>query len=365
MYIQEITLSGLQDFLNSEVYTTAKEIPITFHRAQSQMKNPRADAEDVLLIVAYNENSELIGYVGALPDSIKGKYKVTWNSCWYVNDKKGKTLALPLFLRFVKAWKGKILLRDLTSHTKKIIEKLPYFQAVKTEHKTRYFATFYLASLLPEKWPVLSFLKVPLQFLDFILNSCLKVIQFIWKKQHALNSSFSLKLVTQIDDQIVHFIDSNNKEEIIQRGKDELDWIMNYPWVVEKTNENGDLASRYFFSSIARSFNYYRLQINHYSNLIAFLIVKEREFHFEIPYFYMNEEYSEEICLYIVNFLYSKQIRSLTITNTKLKKGLEKIKFPYFYSRTQNGEFYVSKELIHVIGNDPELQDGDGDVAFT
>ena len=365
MQIKEIKISDLQDFIESEIFTNSKEIPITPHRAISQINNPRADTNDVVLITAYNENNDLIGYVGALPDEIYCKHKIAWNSCWYVNNTLGKTIALPLFLQFVKKWNGKILLRDLTDHTRKIIQSLPYFEVVRVEYRTRYYTRFYLTDLFAKKWPSLAFLKIPLKFTDILLNSYIILRQYVWVKSHVIPKSIRSELVSQIDKQMSNFLQLHNKNELIQRGKDELDWIVNYPWVIEKTNNNESLIGKYYFSSVDKSFNFFRLKILNENELIGFLIIKERDRHFEIPYAYFDDNYLKDISVCLIKFMYSKKVRSLNVVNIKLKKSLKEIKLPYIYSHSKIQELFASKELLRIVGKDFELQDGDGDVAFT
>lgn len=365
MIIKEIKISELQDFVKSEIYLNSKEIPITVHRAHSQIKNPRADSNDIVLIAAYNDNSELLGYVGALPDTIRGKHKIVWNSCWYANSKLSKTIALPLFLLFVKKWKGKILFRDLTNHTRKIIDSLSYFKVVKTEDRTRYYTSFYMSDLLPQKWPILSLLKIPFQIIDLILNSYILFRRTFWKKSHIKGNLISSQLLNQIDDQTIDFIQKRNKNELLRRDKDELNWILNYPWVINETNKNKVLFKKYYFSSVAKSFNYFQLKILDSSDQIGFLLIKEREHHFEVPYFYGDDKYLKEISTCLINFLHSMKVRSLTIVNSRLLKSLEEINFPFIHSKTQIQELFASKELIDLIGSDSELQDGDSDTAFT
>ena len=68
MNFKVLTIKQLEEYIHSSEFKNAEIIPITFHRARSQIKNPRATSENVVLIIAYNDKNEIIGYTGALPD---------------------------------------------------------------------------------------------------------------------------------------------------------------------------------------------------------------------------------------------------------------------------------------------------------
>ena len=59
----------LSIYIKSERFLNAPVLPISEHRALSQIKNPKALKDDVLLLLTY-DNEKLIGYLGILPDDI-------------------------------------------------------------------------------------------------------------------------------------------------------------------------------------------------------------------------------------------------------------------------------------------------------
>lgn len=365
MHIKEIKISELQEFIESDLFISSKEIPITTHRAISQINNPRADANDIVLIVAYNENNDLLAFAGALPDKIFGKHKIAWNSCWYANNKLGKTIALPIFLHFATIWNGKILLRDLTNHTRKIIKNFSFFKAVKVEQSERFLTRFYLSDLLAKKKPSLSYLSFPLKYVDILLNSFISLRQLVWEKRHVISKSVQSEVILQTDAQTSNYIRLKNQKELIQRGTEELEWILNYPWVVEKTKQNESLIQKYYFSSVTKSFNFYRLKISDDKKQIGYFIIKERDCHFEIPYAYFDDNYLKDVSICLIKYMHNKKIKTLNVVNDKLRKGFKEIKFPYIFSNKKIYELFASNELLGIMGTDFELQDGDGDGAFT
>ena len=365
MHVQEVKRSELENFVQEDSFLKPPLIPVSPHRAQSQFRNPRADDDDVVLIIAYSEKKEILAYAGALPDRISGKQKIAWNSCWYADKEKGGTIALPLFLQFIKRWKGRILMRGLTAHTREIVVRMPYFKVVDLGISTRFFTRFYIENLLIEKLPSLKWVRIFLKIADSILNVYVRGRWWVWGKRHDQQPGIAINLVHKIDDKTARFIETHNTTELIRRGKEELEWIISYPWVITETQQNKILREKYFFSSVAKSFNYYRLQIKHYGELKGFALLKDREHHFEVPYLYFEEDHIKQVTICLLKFMQKKKMRSLNVSNPSLIKVLGDVKLPFIYRKSDKNELYVSNELVDKVGANPILQDGDGDVVFT
>ena len=88
MEIKAFTVADLKTALISEDFWLTKTLPITKHRALSYCRNPRADADDPVLLVAYRDD-QVIGYLGILPDIIFANdvgYKMGWLTSWWVDS---------------------------------------------------------------------------------------------------------------------------------------------------------------------------------------------------------------------------------------------------------------------------------------
>jgi len=84
MEIKTFTVADLKIALVSEDFWQTPTLPITKHRALSYCRNPRADEDDPVLLVAYQDN-RVIGYLGILPDKIYVNdvdYKLGWLTSW-------------------------------------------------------------------------------------------------------------------------------------------------------------------------------------------------------------------------------------------------------------------------------------------
>jgi len=365
MHIEEFTIGQLGEFITSQRFNQQNVLPITVHRAISQTKNPRAHPEDVVLIVAFDETDQIVAYVGALPDLINSNCRVVWNSCWYADTTIHKTIALPLLIAFIKKWHGRILMQDLTEHTRKIIKKLPYFSFIRQMDGTRIFLRFYFSDILCNKYPFLEKCRFILEFMDSVFNSFISVCLFFRKFSHPLPHDIRIEEVNQIDIQTQRFIEENNSNELCRRGKPEFDWICENPWIIRKTIENADLLDRYQFSSLAESFSYRKLKIMRGPDLISFYILKERNKHFEVPYMYcINEDLANSIKV-VTQYLIEQKARSFTYFNSRLGQFIFNQGIPVIYKKKLQRELVVSKELVTSISHSAEIQDGDGDTIFT
>jgi hypothetical protein len=365
MHIEEITIGQLGEFIASPRFKKQNILPITVHRALSQIKNPRANQEDVVLFIALDEADQIVAYAGALPDLIHGTFRVAWNSCWYADTNVHKSIALPLFFAFIKRWQGKIIMQDLTKHTKEIIKNLSYFKFIRQMDGMRIFIRFYFSDIICKKYNSLRKIRFILTFADAILNIFVLLHLYLWKIFHPQSKDIRSEEIFTIDDQVKSFIELNNTLEICKRGKPELDWICENPWIIIKNKMNADLIDKYHFSSLAESFSYRRLKIVKGNDLICFCILKERDRHFEIPYLYCEDENIPVSINALIHYLIDQKALSFAYFNPKLEQGKLDQSFPSVYRKKLQRELVVSKELETSVTDNIKIQDGDGDSVFT
>lgn len=348
MEFKTITISELPNFVASDLYKNSKNCPITVHRAISQSKNPRADKGDPAITIAIAKNN-IVGYIGYLPDIINDS-KVYWNSCWWVSD-NFKTIAIPLFLQFIKTGNEKIVLTDLTPHTKQIISKLPFFTFNTLESGFRGYLKYNLQDILPNKKPQLKSFKPLLRLIDSIANA------FVFKKSPKLKLRIEeITTLTEIDKL---FISENNNVELIQRGADEIEWINNNPWVKSTAID----YSNYHFTASVNSFNTSIIRLKDNDVLIAIIYLKEQNHQLTVPYVYCKEGYIEELSKYVYNYALENKCVTITVFNQGLKRCFEN-GFSFITTRKLDRDFAFHETIQHLIEKPVILQDGDGDVAF-
>ncbi|MBC7388471.1 MAG: hypothetical protein H7329_04610, partial [Opitutaceae bacterium] len=128
MKLRTILVNELEAYIVSQEYLQTEIIPITKQRAASHVRNPRANPEDPALILAEEENGNVLGFIGLLPDFLfhPDKKKVYWISCWWVHSTKGKSLGVPLLLSAYQATSG-LLLADSIPDTLSVFQKTKLF----------------------------------------------------------------------------------------------------------------------------------------------------------------------------------------------------------------------------------------------
>lgn len=102
MEIKSYNKQQLKEFIESDAFNRLSVIPISKHRAISQINNPRASTEDILLVVQFDKDN-VVGYLGVLPDYLflvdQKKNLVGYLVFGYMRRIVVKMLQLVFFLR--------------------------------------------------------------------------------------------------------------------------------------------------------------------------------------------------------------------------------------------------------------------------
>ncbi len=368
MQFEILKIKDLKEFVSSKQFLDSKVLPITSHRAISHINNPRASHEDVCLILAKDDKGSIIGYIGMLPDRFnENGQAASWLSCWWVDDNNGKKIALHLFLQAIKLSKGNLIITDFTPEIITIAEKTKLFQFAPSYYGVRGFMGFDLQNILPRKYKFFKranpiSIRSILKITDSVFNFLLKLFLFFLKKNFN-NKNIVIEEIKRVDKESSDFISQYNENEYFKKGVKEIDWMIDYPWVIQKDKNNE--ADRYYFSAIAETFNYYCIKIKEQNSLIGFVVLRQRNNDFTTPYIYCKTG-SEMNCLNAIYlFLIKNKARQFTIFHPKFVKFVNERSSPFFYKRDIQKDFAISRSLKENYNELKYLQDGDGDYAFT
>jgi len=354
---------GLNELLGNISFWQAKIIPITKQRIISQINNPFAEEKDTLLIVAY-DNDDIVGYIGLLPTIFKKDhitYKYFWGTTWWINSEYTKTgVGIYLLMSAFEESKNRFAAIAFTESAKVVYANYRELGRIK-EQKGFDFQFFYDIDYLnkQEKTIKKTIKKIVLPIKNLLSYKKLQK----WSNGNN-ESNFKLEYVNYIDEEILNFIKFNQKNEISLKNNVFLEWILKYPWVLQGTLTE-ELKSKYYFTSIERTFSFLYLKVSDISgNVIGFLVMRLRDNHLTVPYLYYETKYIGEIVTIIWQHIYNLKIKTFTTYRTEIhqyiiEKQLPFIKINYFL------RYYVlSKEIENNISN-YNLQDGDGDAIFT
>lgn len=362
--LKTLNKSQLNLYIDSPEFKGQDFISISRHRAKSQIKNPRADENDILLILAYND-TKLVGYLGILPDYIftsNSLKKIGWLSCIFIdNSQRGKRIAQKLIERSFQEWGNNILLTEFTEPAKRLYDKIGKFVSMPSSHGIRLYLRSDLQKILPPKHKIFSTLKPFLKIFDFSFNLIFD-LRYIFLKKN-INGN-TLEYINSIDKEIMDFILPKQENELFKRGINELNWMIKNPWVISHKNKNC-LSHKYHFSAIDKSFEFIPVKVrNEKKDLIAFMIFAKRNNDLKIPYCYYND--TKTITKIINYHLVKWKIKTASIYNTDIALALKSSKSPALFKKEINRNYLISNKFKDEFNNNEyKIQDGDGDTAFT
>jgi len=366
MKLLEIAVKDLQHFFSSPIYNNLQAIPLTPERMLSQANNPRARADDIVLIVAITDDNKLAGFVGMLPDmafSAETTYRFAWNSCWWVDPVYGKGVALKLFYKSIQTWEGQYMITDLTEYTRKIVKQTGLFYFTEPE-KGVYLKIMSDLSLsyqgrIRKRKILLSIFNIT----DRLLNGFMKARLDKWKGKND-NAEITVQYIPSFNESDIEFIHKMNRYELCRREKTEFEWISAYPWLTPKTIQEWNGRS-YPFSWLCRHYSLQFVRLLQNNEITGLAMLTCRDGMYKIPYAYFRPG-SEKICYNaICRILIERQATGFLTFREDLAKYIKNSRFPVLKKRTVLRELAVSKSLAHYHPEQYLLQDGDGDVVFT
>jgi hypothetical protein len=367
MRFLEIKITEFPQFITSELFNQFEHIPITKERAISQYHNPNAGDKDVGLIICLDEHDMLIGYIGILPGKVHWRNDVDkfyWNSCWWADPSKGKSISMHLFYRMLQITAKKHIFFELTDKTRAIVDKLPYF-TTKERFGKRVFTRFYLTDIA-RKRHASGLVVVVLKAFDAIGNVALFPFQFIYKKKLQKKLRCHAECIAQVDDETQNFIAPFLQHQVIRRGKEELNWIVNHPWLKKTKSNRGRKQNRtYYFSHAVRSHQQYLMKLFEDHKMIAFLLVNEKDKHFSVPYLFCSDSDAWKVGVFIKSLIIDKKAKSFITFNPTILPWFERLEFPFIYGKSMTKYMGFPADNMYQGIEHAHFQDGDGDFVFT
>ena len=286
MKLRLIKVKELPELIESDAFQNATDVPISPLRALSQFHNPNAEQSDIALVIAENEQGDLLSYMGCLPDQLQidPTLKICWCSCWWSHPERGQAAAMPVFFKALECWKGQMLFDALPPHSVAILERLNFVDFIKIEG-LQLSLRFKFAQALSKRIPSLSKIKGLLSLGDSLLNR-VQDWRLNYLKTHQNN--LTVTAIQQIDSESDLFIEEHQKKELIGRKAKQLNWILEYPWLDEQLSGKGLFSKKYFFSAHAEKFFNRVLQVKRDGKICAILFLTFRDGVVRLPYVYYS-----------------------------------------------------------------------------
>lgn len=367
MSIQSLRLHELPDFIASTTYRRLATIPISPQRAWAQYHHPRAQPDDVVLLLYWDENADLMGYLGILPDVLvteAGRERVAWMSCiWVSPAMRGKGVAKQLLAAAFDAWGDCLMGTEFTATAKSLYDGTGRFADLPDKEGLRCYLRPNLSYLLPAKSPKLAAFR----WLWKGIDACLSIPNALRLATHPLRQVPPFGYAPEVDAEAWNWIQSLQTVPGFNRELAELQWITRYPWLVSGGIDNID-SRRYHFSTVEAHFSMVVVKIynNENTELIGVLMLAQRGKNLKIPYAYFAEKHTASVVQVIYAHLYALRLDMLTTFHPLLIQYFKTQRSPFFALRRQRRLYIAAKPLAaRLSGVSLSIQDGDADAAFT
>lgn len=367
MEIRTFNSAQLNDLLHSEAFKLVPVIPISTHRAISHIHNPRTDREDILMIIAY-ENDIMVGYLGVLADRIytlKGEpLKCGWLSCMWVNPVlRGKGIAKQLLSTAFRTWNDHILVTEFTPEAKGLYDRSGGFNDLRINDGLRCYLRFNLHEVLPKKNEKYKAYQSVLKLADSIANIPVNLRLSLMKS--TLSSGVVFGSVSEITNDLNQYLLSKQTDHFERRSADDLNWIIKYPWLIE--SKPTEESERYHFSSVSWRFKNLCYKLTDNGEVKGYIHFTIRDNHLKIPYLYCESENINDVVQFIYKIMLDHKLNMLTVFHPDLVSFFKSNSTPFIYKRPIKRHYIISKILDAHFSDRKRLiiQDGDADCAFT
>lgn len=358
IHLKTLNKKQLENFVSSGEFQKYDFLPITEHRAKSHITNLKANDDQALLILAFDDN-QLAGYIGCLPDEfiIDGKaLNFAWLSTLYVSNQfRGKRIAQTLLNKVFEEYHGNITITEFTKEAESLYNKIGVFKYIKPKHGKRYYFKTDLETIIPSKKEETKPLQPVFKIADSFANFFISI-----KNSYVKQPSFPFEVLDKIDSEGANFISTFKSH----RTADEINWAIENPWILEGETED----EKYLFSSYSKNFKYFWVKVYcDNNNLITCSLLMLRDGHLKIPYLFSNSDLSQFID-FLSYFIVENKVKMMTSYQEELNEKINiRLSFPDIHQRNIERRYLFHQDLLSHLSKDfePEFQDGDGDCLMT
>ncbi|MDA3819319.1 MAG: GNAT family N-acetyltransferase [Candidatus Delongbacteria bacterium] len=348
-----ITQSELANFRDSGQYKHLNEKPISCERLDSYMHNPHAKPDDIVLYMLLQDN-QLIAYRTILPDDLYGKTPEHFGWCsgnWVHPEHRRKGYSNYLLKQAMQDWNGKIMYTNYAPESHALYQKTGQFTLYS--HREGY--GFYLYAKTREllRNRVSSVMRFFLFFVDILvwIVAALRSLMLTPGKNR-----WSIEEKRNPDSDYLRMFDARQKV-CFEREATDLEWILKYPWVKEKQQQQA-----YFFSHRAKRFFYRFIVLKDKKNTKGFAMLQYRDGCLKVPYFQLGSGGHTELAIFLVKFCKRHKIKLMTIYDPVLSEAVSMVRHPFLYKKQKFQNVYAAWKPSC---RQPLVSDGDGDYVFT
>lgn len=349
--LQLFRLADLRRALDDESFWAEPVTPISRHRAIAQVANPRADEDDVVLIVA-TDGEELVGYMGIVPDYIyldDTPTKLGWLSTWWVRpDRKATGVGGKILLRAIGAYRGSIGVTSFTPAASRVYEASRQFVPLRD-----------LAG-----WTLL--LRRPG---DGVRSAAMNVL--IDRRLHAWTArskeqwpELRVEYLRQFDGPTRDFLGDAVRTQLTRRGPEQLQWILDERWLL-----NGPLwdRSHHTFTGGAATccrLEFHSVKVLHRGALAGWFLLKFHDGHLHVPYCWHADDAAAGTLATVLWHAAALGAAALSLYQPTLLDALSRCDVPLVDRRPATLRSIIGRRYADVDFSVFDIQPGEGDAVF-
>lgn len=351
--LHKIKHADLKKFVKSEVYKGFTQKPLSQERIASYLANPNARPDDHILYYL-QKNGELIAYRSILPDNYHGKTPehFGWLSGnWVHPDHRRQGHSGRLLEAVLIDWDHKLMYSNFAPESHALYQKSGKFREISTRRGYGFY--LYARPSRLYRMRAGAFKKLLLPFGD-IAFAVAAVCKRLFLRPPAPGCEFTLLK----EPSETFYREFENRHVLgFERGRRELEWIIQYPWIRE-----GGEKQAYYFSHRAGRFYYRFILMKEQEETCGFAMLQYRDGSLQIPYFQLGDGGHEAMAAWLVRYCRRNFIRQMIIYDPVLSEAVAMHKKHFVYHKRKTQKIYASWQPS---GFSPLAADGDGDYVFS
>lgn len=352
MELIKIQSQHLEAYCKSEQYKKFRIKPVSPLRMLSYINNPRGKEDDTLLYM-YIEGDELVAFGSVLADEVLTKEGMThfgWcSSIWTHPDYRGKKLWKPILYEQIKDWGNRMMYTNYAPLSGRLYSGTGWFKLLYPREGARFYLYPDLNALLKER-PFYRKIKWLLPIINIAVKAGTGTKRLFYRNPKIEYTESFLP-----DDECWTFVKKNTFATTFNRGKREIEWIANYPWIT--ASDDSDIV--FPFSYTNKEYKFATVKLFEERTLKGFFIYTIVSGHMKVLYYYGT---SVSLIATAVSYLALKnQIHYLTILEPEFAKAIQHSRSCFIYHKKYISNVYTTFETSH----SSKIFDGDGDTCFT
>lgn len=365
MEVEIYTVSELDALLREKPFWFQNVAPITRHRAQLLVGNPRAEPNDAVLFVA-KDKGEIVGYRVIYPDVVypMGKaLKIGWGSSFWVSEqRRGEGIGRLLFQKSLEVWGGNIGSLIQSADAARVYEGDKTFYCFQEAVGYQFVVRLNTLHWIRKRIRIPSGLGWVFAPLDFVVNGISGLRRTLWAARRTSLENFHLEYCREIvDSEAVEFVQNHNQHSLSRKTVGDLNAIVRYPTSLA-TPFTDVIASRYYFATKSHRFDYLYFKVFDLKlNLMAVVLLNlEGDTLKLLYYFYSSEEVLPHV--FDIVLLHALRMKTEVIVSydAQFNDHIRRSGFPRIFARQQIRKSFLPLKFRDLNFQRLKTYDGDG-----